>query len=253
MADLVPVATPVAHRAPSITALDAGAPTLNELLSFMTEAELRVETLRMHIRDTTVNARGEETEWVELALRHPGHARVTTRRSEDPLGRDYTVWVSDGHVVRTYSADANRASVRPLRWGVVGAERKDLPAFSRLSMPRTQLPAESIVDAFVHPYRYARTVLATGPMALAGSTTIAGREAFVVRGDHPRSAFVLTDRPDHWIEIAVDRATGFLLLHVEHVGDHVSHHAEVTQLELDPALGDDVFELHLSADVRMLY
>ena len=53
--------------------------------------------------------------------------------------------------------------------------------------------------------------------------------------------------------MGVDRQTGFLLLLAEHVGDHVSRHAEVSQLEIDPPIGDEIFPLHLSSDVRMLY
>jgi hypothetical protein len=254
MTDLVRVAdSDIAYRAPSMVALPADAPTLAQLFGFMAEAELRVQSLRMRIRDTAITSRGEETDWVDIALRHPGHARVLQRRTENPLDRSYNVWVSDGQIVRTYDAESKRASTRPLRWGVVGADSDDLPTFSRLTRPLTQLPSESVADTFVHPYGYARNVLSTGAVSLVASATIAGHEAFVVRSDHPRSTLVLTDRPDHWIEVAVDRATGFMLLLVEHIGDHVSRHAEVTQLELDPPIGDDVFQLHLSADVRMLY
>ena len=254
MSDLVPVPDPaVAYLAPSMVALPSDAPTLAQLFAFMAEAELRVQSLRMRIRDIAITSRGEETTWIDVALRHPGHARVLRRHSENPMDRAYNVWISDGLSVRTFDAESKRASNRPLRWGVVGAERSDLPVFARLARPQTQLPAESLADTFVHPHGYARNVLSTGNLTLVASTTIAGHEAFLVRSDHPRSTLVLTDRPDHWIEVAVDAATGFLLLLVEHIGDHVSRQAEVTQLELDPPIGDDVFQLHLSADTRMLY
>lgn len=236
-----------------MVALPSDAPTLAELFGFMAEAELRVESLRIRIRDTSVTARGEETEWLDVAVRHPGKARVLRRRTEAALGRAYDIWLTDGEFVRTFDAEANTASIRPIRWGVVGADHPDLPSFARLTRPLTILPSESIADTFVHPYAYVRNVIKTGVVALVGSATIAGREALIVRGDHPRSTLVLTDRPDHWIEIGVDRATGFLLLLVEHIGDHVSRHTEVAQLELDPPLSDDLFQMHLSADVRMLY
>ena len=253
MTDLVVVAEPTEFRAPSIVALTEDAPTLNELFIFMSEAELRVESLRMTIRDTSATARGDETEIIEVALRHPGDAKVVHRRGEDPLSRDYDVWITDGEHVKTYDAAGNRASVRPLRRGVVGAERSDLPGFSRLYMPRTPLPPESVAETFIHPHGFARNVLVTGPVALIGTAMIGGREAFIIRADHPRTTQVLTDRPDHWLEIGVDRMTGFLLLLVEHIGGHVSRHAEVTALELDPPIGDEAFQVFLSSDVRMLY
>ena len=107
-------------------------------------------------------ARGEESIWIDVALRHPGHARVVTRRTEESLGRDYDMWLTDGELVRTFDAAANAASVRPLRRGVVGADSPDLPGFARLTRPLTLLPAESLAETFVHPYHYARNVLATG-------------------------------------------------------------------------------------------
>jgi hypothetical protein len=252
MSDLVPVA-PAVYRAPRLVALPSDAPSLGELFGFMADAELRVQSLRMRIQDLRITARGEDPLWIDIALRHPGHARVVTRRSEDALGRDYDMWITDGELVRTFDAQANAASVRPLKRGVVGAESPDLPGFARLTRSLTLLPADSLAETFVHPYHYARNVLATGVMSLVGVSTIANREALIIRSDHPRSTLVLTDRPDRWIEVGVDRQTGFLLLLAEHIGDHVARHAEVSLLDIDPTIGDDVFTLHLSSDVRMLY
>ena len=48
----------------------------------------------------------------------------------------------------------------------------------------------------------------------------------------PRSTYVLTDRPDRWLEIGVDRQTGFIVLLVEHIGDVVTRHAQVISLGL---------------------
>jgi len=254
MSDLIPVAPGPAYRTPTIVALGADAPTLPELFAFMAEAELRVESLRMRIEEATATAAGEQLDVIEVAIRHPGHARVVRRRGDGPVSSDYDVWITDGAIVKTYDAAGNRASVRPLRRGVAGADQRDLPAFARLAAPRTPLPAESIAEVFVHPRGFVRNVLGSGPVELVGTAMLAGgREAFVLRADHPRHSFVLLDRPDHWIELGVDRVTGFLLLLVEHIGNHVSRHAQVTSLELDPPLGDEVFELHLSSDVRMLY
>ena len=72
---------------------------------------------------------------VEVLLAHPGRARVTRRRSAEPLSRDYDVWSSDGTTVTTYDARSERASVRPVPRSVVGATRPDLPRFSQVYLP----------------------------------------------------------------------------------------------------------------------
>ena len=86
----------------------------------MVDAELRVQRLRMRAEERVGTAPGEELSTIELILAHPGRARITTRRSSDPLSRDYRVWASDGSVVTTYDALDERASVRarcgPCRW-----------------------------------------------------------------------------------------------------------------------------------------
>jgi len=254
MSDLVLAAEPTAYRSPAIVALAADAPRLEDLFTFMVDAELRVESLRMRVGDRTVTARGDETSSSDLVLRHPGWARVTRRASNDPLSRDYDVWASDGHILTTYDAADERASVRPVRPRVVGATHKDLPAFARVYEPLTALPAERIVDTFVHPHGFIRNVLLSGPVALVGTTLLAGgRETFILRSDHPRSTYLLTDRPDRWLEVGVDRQTGFITLLVEHIGDHIARHAEVVSLELDGVIPDEAFRVHLPVDVRMIY
>jgi hypothetical protein len=86
-----------------------------------------------------------------------------------------------------------------------------------------------------------------------GSRMVNGREAIVVRAEHPRSALVLLDRPDRTVEVGIDRATGFVSWLVEQIGESVTHQAEMTSLELDGDIPDSLFELHLASDVRMLY
>jgi hypothetical protein len=254
MSDLVRAADPTDYAAPAMVALAADAPRLEDLFRFMADAELRVSSLRMRITERSVTARGEETVTSDLALRHPGWARVTRRSSDDPLSRDYDVWASDGQTLTTYDASDERASVRPVRPRVVGATHKDLPAFARVYAPRTPLPAERVVDTFVHPHGFIRNVLLSGPVTLLGTTLLAGgRETFILRSDHPRSTYLLTDRPDRWLEVGVDRQTGFMTLLVEHIGEHVARHAEVLSLELDPVIPDEAFRVHLPADVRMIY
>jgi hypothetical protein len=254
VSSLIPVPEPAAYRTPAITALGEEAPRLEDLFRFMVDAELRVSSLRMRVTERTITALGEEAVTSELTLRHPGRARIVRRRSEDPLSRQYEVWASDGELVTTYDATNERASVRPLLPRPVGATSPELPAFARIRAPRTALPPEDIMDTFLHPNGLIRNVLLTGPIGLIGTALLSGdREAFILRCDHPRLNTVLTDRPDHWLELGVDRQIGLVLLLVEHVGDQVTRHAEVTGLEVDPVIPDEALRAHLPPDVRMLY
>lgn len=253
MSDLVPVSPERPLPSAELVTLRSDVPSLEELFRFARDAELRVRSLRMTIEERVRNARDEELTWHEVLIRHPGQARVTSRHSEDPLSRDYQVWIGDSETVRTFDAGHRLASVRARRPGVVGSERPDLPPWSRTRAVLTELPHGSIADAFVHPHGLFRNVLVTGPLAIVGTTLVAGREAFLVRADHPRATKVLTDRPDRRVEVAIDRASGFLLRLVEHIGEHVTREARVTLLELDAEIRDSAFSLHLGADVRMIY
>ena len=161
------------------------------------------------------------------------------------------VWISDGSTVRTYDGRSRTATTRPARPRAVGIEDPHLPPFGRAYRPLTQLPADGLVDTFVHPHGFCRNVLATADLTLRGTARLVGREVYVLRADHPRSTEVLTDRPDRWLEVAVDRLSGLLLLLAEHVGDQLTRHAEVTSLELDAPISDDVFVLHVSSDVAL--
>jgi hypothetical protein len=254
MRELIPVDEQSLPRTPAILALEDDAPSPSELFAFMSEAELRFESLRMRISDRTWTTGGEATETVEVAMRHPGHARVVRRRDSSGLSRDYDVWVADGEVVRTYDARSRSGSVRPMRQRVVGATDPGLPSFARVWVPRIELPPKTLADSFIHPRGFCRNVLSTGPVTILGGARLAGdREVILLRSDHPRTSHVLTDRPDRWLEVGVDRMTGLIVLLIEHVADRVTRHAEVTDLELDPVLPDEMFTVHLSEDTRMLY
>jgi hypothetical protein len=225
-----------------------------ELFSFMAEAELRFGSLRMRIVERVWNARGEDVEITEVAMRHPGFARVVRRRETDGVNRDYDVWVTDGQVVKTFDARSGNASVRSVASRVVGATDPGLPDFARVWESRTALPPDTLAETFVHPRGLCRNVLATGLVTIVGSVTLAGeRESILLRCDHPRTSHLLTDRPDRWLEVGVDRGTGLILLLTDHVGDRLTRHAEVDDLELDPILPDETFTVHLSSDVRMIY
>jgi hypothetical protein len=241
-------------RAAELPTLHGTQPNTRELFRFMSEAELRFETLRMRIADRRFGAAGETVETSEVWLRHPGLAKVIQWRGEGGSGRDFDVWVSDGARVRTYDARHNATTDRVLPPRPVGSTREDLPGFARIYVPVTPLPPESLAHTFVHPHGFAHNVLATGAVRELGTAALAsGREALILRCDHPRTSHVLTDRPDHWLEVGVDRQTGMLLLLAEHIGGRITRHAEVTALAFDEPLGDEVFTVHVSADATTIY
>jgi len=254
MRDLVPVDPSVRPPLPAVVALGPDAPRPIELFDFMAEAELRFSSLRMRIVQRLWNARGEDVETIEVAIRHPGLARVVRRREADGVSRDYDVWVTDGQVVKTLDARSGTASVRPVPSRVVGATDPGLPDLSRVRVPRTPLPPDTVAETFVHPRGFCRNVLATGLVTMMGSVSLMReREAILLRCDHPRTNHLLNDRPDRWLEVGVDRATGLILLLADHIGDRLTRHAAVDDLELDPVLPDETFTVHLSNDVRMIY
>ena len=253
MSDLIPSGQAGVAPSAARVALADDLPSIEDLFSYAREAELRVRSLRMTIEDRVVNARGTRTVTYEVQLKHPGHARVMTRRGSEPLTHDYDIWLSDGETATRYRAASKVASVRRLPDRVVGSDQPDLPPFARQYAPITRLPAGSLAEAFVHPHGLFRNVLVTGPLSVVGTRKVAGREAIVVRSRHPRSAKVLVDRPDRSIDVGIARDSGFVVLLIERIGDTVTRHAEVTALELDPTLFDSAFELKLPADVRKVY
>ncbi|MDQ3492446.1 MAG: hypothetical protein M3452_04200 [Chloroflexota bacterium] len=254
MRDLVPVDPSAPPPLPDVVALGPEAPRPAELFAFMAESELRFSSLRMRIVQRLWNARGEDVEIIEVAIRHPGLARVVRRRQTAGVSRDYDVWVTDGQVVKTLDARSGTASVRPVPRRVSGATDPGLPGFSQVRVPRTPLPPDTVAETFVHPRGFCRNVLATGLVTMMGSLTLVrDREAILLRCDHPRTSHLLTDRPDRWLEVGVDRATGLIVLLADHIGERLTRHAEVDDLELDPSLPDETFTVHLSTDIQMIY
>lgn len=253
------------HDAPSATSLPAlrpperpalpaaTQPELAELFDFMAEAELRFNTLRMRIVDVRMTSNGDEIETHDVWLRHPGHAKVVSSRGAT-TEHDYDAWVADGDKVHTYDAKGNVATERHLPKRPVGADAPDLPRFSRIYVPVTTLPAETLADTFVHPRGFCHNVLMTGPVYRRGTQQMAnGREAILLRCDHPRTSHVLTDRPDHWLEVGVDLQTGMIVLLAEHVAEAMTRHAEAVSLSLDERIPDEAFTLHISPDTRRIY
>lgn len=240
-------------RPPEQAALPATQPELAELFRFMSEAELRFDSLRMRIVDRRVTSLGDEIETHDVWLRHPGLAKVVSSRGE-ATAQDFDVWVADGDSVHTYDAKAKLATDRRMPVRPVGVADPDLPPWSRVYLPVTTLPAKSLADTFVHPHGFCRNVLMTGAVYKRGTAALAsGREAILLRCDHPRTSHVLSDRPDHWLELGVDVQTGIITLLAEHVGDQMTRHAEATSISLDERIPDEAFKLHISADTRRMY
>jgi hypothetical protein len=253
MHDLPEVARSAPLRRPQLMTLASIEPTLPELFRFMEEAELRFERLRMRIVDRRVTTSGAHVETHEIWLRHPGMAKVVSGRG-GTTDRDFDVWVSDGETVRTYDARTGLASTRRLPGPPVGSTDADLPDFARIYLPVTPLPSETLAETFVHPRGLCRNVLATGVTQILGTAELSGgREGIVLRSDHPRTSHVLTDRPDHWLEVGVDRQTGLVLLLAEHVGGRITRHAEAVWVGIDEPIGDEAFNIHVSEDTRVLY
>jgi hypothetical protein len=119
--------------------------------------------------------------------------------------------------------------------------------------PVTALPMETLPDTFVHPAGYCQNVLATGRCAIVGTDLLGDREAILLTCDHPRTIEIAGDRPDHRIDLAVDRATGVIIRLVETIGGEVTRHAEVTDLAPDAPLPPSAFEFVFPTGTTMLY
>lgn len=231
-------------------------PSVAELFTFMRDAELRFETLRMRIEERTFGVAGEQLSVIDVALRHPHLARVTTTFPALGTRANYEVWISDGETVRTYSAPNRLGTERPVRRhvvGVSGASSRELPGPSRVYHPRTALPMETLPEAFVHPAGYCQNVLSTGRCAVVGLDEIAERQAIVVECEHPRTIEISADRPDFRIRLAVDRADGVILRLEESIGGRVTRDARVTEYDPDGPLVPNVFEFAFPTGTTMLY
>jgi outer membrane lipoprotein-sorting protein len=240
-------------RSPQVAALEPGLPGLAELFTFMRDAELRFETLKMRIEERVFGARGEQLVVMDVSLRRPGHARVVTSEPGKGAVAPSEVWLSDGDVVRTYSTGHRLATQRPVRNRPRGLDRKDFPGSAKVYEPATALPMETLAELFVHPAGYCQNVLATGRCWVSGTDRVAGREVIVVECDHPRAVEATVDRPDYHVQIAVDRLDGVISRLVESVGDEVTWVAEAVYLEPDAALPATTFEFEFPEGTTLLY
>jgi hypothetical protein len=245
------------RRRPEVVALAADRlPTIDELFTFMRDAELRFETLRMRIEERTWTTGGEHVVAMELALRHPADARVITSEPGQGTAGNYELWLSDGEMVRTYSAPHKLGTHRPARHtvrGLDGRDARDFPGGSRVYVPLTPLPMETLPDTFVHPAGYCQNVLATGRCWISGTDTVAGRPTILVECDHPRTIELAADRPDFHVQIAVDRADGVILRLIESIAGRPTRHAEVVDFGPDAPVPPTAFEFSFPSDTKMLF
>jgi hypothetical protein len=249
---------PVGRRPrPELVALPADTlPDLGELFTFMRDAELRFDALRMRIEEHSFTTRGEHLVVIEVALRHPRHARVMTTEAHRGTAANYEIWISDGDTVRTYSAPHRLGTERPVRrpvQGVSGREARDLPGASRVYVPLTPLPTETLPDTFIHPAGYCQNVLATGDCRILGLDEVAGRETLAIECDHPRTIELAADRPDFRIRVDVDRAEGVILRLRESIGGTPTRDAIVTDFGPDAPLAPSTFDFTFPTGTTMLY
>ena len=155
---------------------------------------------------------------MDVALRHPGDAKVTTTRGGHGAKAEYEIWISDGDLVRTYAAVHKLGTQRPVRNRPRGLHDPDLPGTSQVYEPVTALQMETLPETFIHPAGFCQNVLATGRCTVIGAEVVSGREAVLLQCDHPRTTEVAGDRPDFQISIAVDRETGVILRLIESMG-----------------------------------
>ena len=238
---------------PELAALPPGLPDVPTLFTFMRDTELRFDTLRLRLEERASAASGERVVVHELLLRHPGRARVTTRLPEGGPATSHETWLSDGLTVERYRARHRLATSRPAKSRVGGLDDQDLPGRSRPYKPLTSLPANTLVDTFVHPAGYCQNVLATGACLVLGSRPVAGREAVFLACSHPRTIELPADRPDHLLEIGVDRETGLIALLVESFGGRVTRRVEATEMTPDAPIPDTAFTLAIPGDAASIY
>ncbi len=241
------------RRRPEVAALPPGQPTVQALFDFMRDAELRFGTLRMRIEERATTARGEELTTLDVAIRHPGDAKVTTSRAGGTVAGDYEVWISDGEIVRTYNGVHKIGTQRPIRNRPRGLDDPDFPGFAQVYHPVTALPYETLPETFVHPAGFCQNVLATGRCTVMGIEPRLGRDAIRLDCEHPRTTELPGDRPDHRLSIAVDRDTGIIVRLTETIGGRVTRHAEVVDLAPDASLPPSMFDFVFPTGTTILY
>ena len=146
----------------------------------MRDAELRFATLRMRIQERTGNAARRGRDELDVALRHPGDAKVTTSRPGALWRGEYEVWISDGELVRTYAGGPQARDPAADPQPPARPRRPGLPGLAQVYEPVTALPFETLPDTFVHPAGFCQNVLATGRCTVTGTELVTGREAILL-------------------------------------------------------------------------
>jgi hypothetical protein len=240
-------------RAPELVALPSELPSVADLFDFMRDAELRFSTLRMRIEERLWTTHGEQVMVSEVALRHPGHARVATFEAGAGTAGNHELWISDGVTVRTYVGRDRRGTERPIRNRPRGLDAKDFPGRSQVYEPLTPLPMETLAELFIHPAGYCQNVLATGRTWISGTDVVGGREAITLVCEYPRSVEWVADRPDFRIEVSVDRLEGVILRLIESMAGEATRVATVTALDVDRPLPPDAFDFEFPPGTTILY
>jgi hypothetical protein len=188
-----------------------------------------------------------------VAIRHPGRARVVTTTPGPKAAGHHELWISDGEILRTYSAAHRLGTSRPVRNRLRGLHPNAFPGRATVYEPITALPMETLPELFVHPAGYCQNVLATGRTWISGTDRVAGREAIVVECDHPRAVETSVDRPDYHVQLSVDRVEGVVTRLVESVAGEVTRVAEVVHLDADAALPSTIFDFEFPEGTTLLY
>lgn len=240
-------------RRPAVQALPAALPTPWDLFEFMRDAELRFATLRMRLVERSRTSRGDEVTTMDIAIRHPGHSKVTTTHIGSTAKPPYEIWISDGDIVRTYASAHRLGTERPIRNRPRGLADRDIPGRSKVYEPLTALPMETLPELFIHPAGYCQNVLGTGRCRVTGTDDKLGREVVLLDCDHPRTTESAADRPDFRVAIAVDRATGVILRLTESIGGQITRDAEVADFAPDAVLPAAALQFVFPTGTTMLY
>lgn len=241
------------RRRAEVAVLRPGLPDVATLFTFMRDAELRFQTLRMRLEETSVGVRGERRIVHDVTVRHPGAAKIVSTDPDGAVASAYELWISDGETVRTYSGIHRVGTERPVRRHVVGLDDPDLPGRSTVYVPVTPLPMETMVETLIHPGGFAQNVLTTGVCWIAGTADVTGREAIVLECDHPRTIEIAADRPDHHFQLHVDRETGIVTRLVETVAGSMTQSGIVTSLIPDAPLQVSAFDYTFPTGANLIY